>query len=148
MIKKGQTAAVFVEPIQGEGGIHPGAPALPALPGLPALPALPALGLSPAALLWPTHNHTPALCLAHPALPAASKAFLEGLRKLCDEADALLVFDEVQVGVRKNSVGCRLRKQPLSLLVAASWCLTKCKVGEGGGLPCLLGALNCQAAGC
>jgi glutamate-1-semialdehyde aminotransferase len=54
---------------------------------------------------------------ARPALPAASKAFLEGLRKLCDEADALLVFDEVQVGV-------------------------------GGGLPRLLGALNCQAAGC
>lgn len=50
VIKKGKTAAVFVEPIQGEGGINP-----------------------------------------------ASKAFLEGLRKLCDEADALLVFDEVQV---------------------------------------------------
>jgi acetylornithine aminotransferase len=27
VIKKGQTAAVFVEPIQGEGGIHPGEPA-------------------------------------------------------------------------------------------------------------------------
>ncbi len=30
---------------------------------------------------------------------AASKEFLQGLRQLCDEADALLVFDEVQVGL-------------------------------------------------
>lgn len=44
---------MFVEPIQGEGGINP-----------------------------------------------ASKAFLQGLRALCDEADALLVFDEVQVRQR------------------------------------------------
>ncbi|KAL4421406.1 hypothetical protein ABPG75_010697 [Micractinium tetrahymenae] len=55
VIKKGRTAAVFVEPIQGEGGINP-----------------------------------------------ASKLFLMGLRKLCDEADALLVFDEVQVGLGRT----------------------------------------------
>ena len=30
--------------------------------------------------------------------PAASVEFMRGLRKLCDEAGALLVFDEVQVG--------------------------------------------------
>jgi len=49
-IKKGRTAAVFVEPVQGEGGS-----------------------------------------------PPSQKAFLSGLRQLCDEAGALLVFDEVQV---------------------------------------------------
>ena len=45
MIVKGKTAAVFVEPVQGEGGIYP-----------------------------------------------STKVFLEGLRQLCDEAGALLVF--------------------------------------------------------
>lgn len=55
VIKKGKTAAVFVEPIQGEGGINP-----------------------------------------------ASQAFMEGLRRLCDEAEALLVFDEVQVGLGRT----------------------------------------------
>lgn len=47
-IKKGKTAAVFVEPVQGEGGVYP-----------------------------------------------ATKEFLSGLKKLCDDAGALLVFDEV-----------------------------------------------------
>jgi hypothetical protein len=37
---------------------------------------------------------------ARPPPPAASQAFLRGLREACDEADALLVFDEVQVGRR------------------------------------------------
>jgi len=55
VIQKGKTAAVFVEPVQGEGGIHP-----------------------------------------------AGKEFLEGLRALCDEAGALLVFDEVQVGLGRT----------------------------------------------
>ena len=54
-IKKGRTCAVFVEPVQGEGGIHP-----------------------------------------------AGKEFLEGLRSLCDDAGALLVFDEVQVGLGRT----------------------------------------------
>eukprot|EP00892_Ulva_mutabilis_P002349 jgi/Ulvmu1/12114/UM084_0040.1 len=54
-IKKGRTAAVFVEPIQGEGGVNP-----------------------------------------------STQAFLEGLRQLCDEAGALLVFDEVQCGVGRT----------------------------------------------
>ncbi|TCS41133.1 aspartate aminotransferase family protein [Reinekea marinisedimentorum] len=49
------TAAVIVEPIQGEGGVTP-----------------------------------------------AEKAFLEGARKLCDENDALLIFDEVQTGVGRT----------------------------------------------
>lgn len=55
VIKKGRTAAVFVEPVQGEGGIHP-----------------------------------------------AGAEFLAGLRRLCDEAGALLVFDEVQVGLGRT----------------------------------------------
>jgi acetylornithine/succinyldiaminopimelate/putrescine aminotransferase len=58
-IKKGKTAAVFVEPVQGEGGCTP-----------------------------------------------AVAAFLQGLRQLCDEAGALLVFDEVQCGLgRTGRVG-------------------------------------------
>ncbi|QDG54171.1 acetylornithine transaminase [Persicimonas caeni] len=50
-----QTAAVVVEPVQGEGGIRPAEP-----------------------------------------------AFLEGLRELCDEHGALLIFDEVQTGVGRT----------------------------------------------
>eukprot|EP00882_Tetradesmus_deserticola_P023584 GHRQ01025679.1.p2 GENE.GHRQ01025679.1~~GHRQ01025679.1.p2 ORF type:complete len:261 (+),score=148.45 GHRQ01025679.1:226-1008(+) len=55
VIKKGKTAAVFVEPVQGEGGCTPG-----------------------------------------------HQAFLSGLRELCDEAGALLVFDEVQCGLGRT----------------------------------------------
>lgn len=55
VIKKGKTAAVFVEPVQGEGGIFP-----------------------------------------------ARVEFLRGLRKLCDEAGALLVYDEVQCGLGRT----------------------------------------------
>ena len=50
-------AAIFVEPLQGEGGII-----------------------------------------------VAEQSFLEGLRRLCDEHDALLVFDEVQCGMGRT--GC------------------------------------------
>ena len=50
-----QTCAVFVEPVQGEGGIYPG-----------------------------------------------TSAFLQGLRQLCDEAGALLIFDEVQCGLGRT----------------------------------------------
>jgi hypothetical protein len=52
---QGRTAGVFVEPVQGEGGIFP-----------------------------------------------ASAAYLGGLRELCDEAGALLVFDEVQCGLGRT----------------------------------------------
>ena len=45
------TIAIMVEPVQGEGGVHP-----------------------------------------------ATQEFIEGLRKLCDEKDMLLLFDEVQTG--------------------------------------------------
>jgi acetylornithine/succinyldiaminopimelate/putrescine aminotransferase len=50
-----KTAAVFVEPIQGEGGIY-----------------------------------------------AAGDEFLRGLRRLCDERGALLVFDEIQCGMGRT----------------------------------------------
>ncbi|KAJ1439573.1 Pyridoxal phosphate-dependent transferase, major domain [Sesbania bispinosa] len=55
LIKQGKIAAVFVEPIQGEGGIY-----------------------------------------------SATKEFLESLRNACDEAGALLVFDEVQCGLGRS----------------------------------------------
>ena len=55
VLKAGNMAAVFVEPLQGEGGIH-----------------------------------------------AASTAFLQGLRAACDAAGALLIFDEVQVGLGRT----------------------------------------------
>nr|CAD1841921.1 unnamed protein product [Ananas comosus var. bracteatus] len=54
-IQKGKTAAVFVEPIQGEGGIY-----------------------------------------------TATKDFLQALRTFCDEAGALLIFDEVQCGLGRT----------------------------------------------
>ena len=49
VVATGRTAAIFVEPLQGEGGV----------------------------------------C-------SATASFLKGLRELCDETDALLVFDEVR----------------------------------------------------
>lgn len=55
LIRRGKTAAVFVEPIQGEGGIY-----------------------------------------------SATKEFLEFLRTACDDAGALLVFDEVQCGLGRT----------------------------------------------
>eukprot|EP00257_Ricinus_communis_P002305 XP_002513387.2 acetylornithine aminotransferase, mitochondrial isoform X1 [Ricinus communis] len=55
LIQRGKTAAVFVEPIQGEGGIY-----------------------------------------------SATKEFLEFLRAACDDAGALLVFDEVQCGLGRT----------------------------------------------
>ncbi|KAI4370598.1 hypothetical protein MLD38_018935 [Melastoma candidum] len=54
-ITRGKTAAVFVEPLQGEGGIH-----------------------------------------------SATMEFLQFLRGACDEAGALLVFDEVQCGLGRT----------------------------------------------
>ncbi|XP_057859912.1 acetylornithine aminotransferase, mitochondrial [Cryptomeria japonica] len=54
-IQLGNTAAIFVEPVQGEGGIN-----------------------------------------------SATNEFLKGLRTLCDDAGALLVFDEVQCGLGRT----------------------------------------------
>jgi acetylornithine aminotransferase len=55
LIKSGKIAAVFVEPIQGEGGIY-----------------------------------------------SATKEFLQSLRSACDDAGALLVYDEVQCGLGRT----------------------------------------------
>ena len=77
-----QTAAVIVEPIQGEGGIN-----------------------------------------------VAPKGFLEGLRELCDEHGALLVFDEVQTGAGRT--GNLYAYQGVGVLPDV---LTSAK-GLGGGVP-------------
>jgi predicted acetylornithine/succinylornithine family transaminase len=50
-----QTCGVFVEPLQGEGGVHP-----------------------------------------------AEKAFLTGLREICDRNNALLIYDEIQCGLGRT----------------------------------------------
>ena len=55
LARRGKTAAIFCEPVQGEGGCRP-----------------------------------------------AQAEFLRGLRALCDEIGALLVFDEVQCGLGRT----------------------------------------------
>ena len=77
-----RTAAVFVEPVQGEGGV------LPAPPG-----------------------------------------YLAGLRALCDEAGALLVFDEIQTGVGRTGtfLACHRDKVVPDVVALAK--------GLGGGIP-------------
>ena len=77
-----QTAAVLVEPIQGEGGINP-----------------------------------------------APEGFLEGLRELCDEHGALLIFDEVQTGTGRT--GHLYAYQGVGVVPDV---LTSAK-GLGGGVP-------------
>jgi len=77
-----QTAAVLVEPIQGEGGIND-----------------------------------------------APEGFLEGLRDLCDEHEALLILDEVQTGVGRT--GHLYAYQGLDVVPDV---LTTAK-GLGGGVP-------------
>jgi len=81
-----RTAAILVEPIQGEGGINP-----------------------------------------------APRGFLQGLRELCDEHGATLVFDEVQTGAGRT--GHLYAYQGLGVVPDA---LTSAK-GLGGGVP--VGAL-------
>ena len=77
-----QTAAVLVEPLQGEGGINP-----------------------------------------------APEGFLEGLRNLCDEHGALLIFDEVQTGAGRT--GHLYAYQGVGIVPDV---LTSAK-GLGGGVP-------------
>ncbi len=77
-----QTAAVLVEPIQGEGGIN-----------------------------------------------AASEDFLQGLRDLCDENGAVLIFDEVQTGAGRT--GHLYAYQGMGVVPDV---LTSAK-GLGGGMP-------------
>lgn len=77
-----QTAAILVEPIQGEGGVNP-----------------------------------------------APAGFLEGLRELCDEHGALLIFDEVQTGAGRT--GHLYAYQGFGVVPDV---LTSAK-GLGGGVP-------------
>ncbi|MGH3087519.1 MAG: aspartate aminotransferase family protein, partial [Rubrobacteraceae bacterium] len=77
-----QTAAIIVEPVQGEGGVN-----------------------------------------------VAPEGFLQGLRDLCDEHDALLVFDEVQTGMGRT--GHLYAYQGVGVVPDA---LTSAK-GLGGGFP-------------
>ena len=84
-----QTAAVILEPIQGEGGVVP-----------------------------------------------AEKAYLEGLRKLCDEKGVLLIFDEIQCGIGRTGnwfAKDHYGVQPDIMTLAK---------GLGGGAP--IGAVLCN----
>jgi acetylornithine/N-succinyldiaminopimelate aminotransferase len=78
-----QTCGILVEPIQGEGGVHP-----------------------------------------------ASPAFLQGLRRLCDEHDLVLIFDEVQTGVGRT--GRLFAHEHYDSAVPDVISLAK---GLGGGVP-------------
>lgn len=84
-----QTAAILVEPIQGEGGVN-----------------------------------TP------------PEGFLQGLRDLCDEIGALLIFDEVQTGAGRT--GHLYAYQGIGVIPDV---LTSAK-GLGGGFP--VGAMMCK----
>jgi len=86
-----RTAAVILEPIQGEGGVTP-----------------------------------------------ATQAYLEGARQLCDEHDALLIFDEVQCGVGRT--GKMYAYQQFGVIPDI---LSSAKA-LGGGFP--IGAMLCTAA--
>jgi acetylornithine/N-succinyldiaminopimelate aminotransferase len=77
-----EICAVILEPIQGEGGIHP-----------------------------------------------ATKEYLEGVRKLCDKHDALLIYDEVQCGV------CRSGKWFAYMLYGVKPDVMTFAKGIGGGFP-------------
>lgn len=76
------TIAIMIEPVQGEGGVHP-----------------------------------------------AAQEFVEGLRKLCDEHDMLLLFDEVQTGWGRTGapmayMGYKVKPDAVSMAKAM-----------GGGMP-------------
>ncbi|MDP8946793.1 MAG: aspartate aminotransferase family protein [Actinomycetota bacterium] len=86
-----QTAAIMVEPIQGEGGVN-----------------------------------------------VAPDGFLKGLRELCDEVGALLIFDEVQTGAGRT--GHLYRYQGVGVVPDL---LTSAK-GLGGGVP--VGAMLAKEA--
>lgn len=86
-----RTAAVILEPIQGEGGVTP-----------------------------------------------ATQAYLEGARQLCDEHDALLIFDEVQCGVGRT--GQMYAYQQFGVIPDI---LSSAKA-LGGGFP--IGAMLCTDA--
>ena len=59
----------------------------------------------------------------------ASKAFIEGLRKVCDENDLMLVFDEVQCGVARTGTLYAYEQYGVEPDILAS------AKGIGGGFP-------------
>jgi acetylornithine/N-succinyldiaminopimelate aminotransferase len=59
----------------------------------------------------------------------ASKAFIEGLRKACDERDLMLVFDEVQCGVGRSGTLYAYEQYGIEPDILAS------AKGIGGGFP-------------
>ncbi|HEY5706106.1 MAG TPA: aspartate aminotransferase family protein [Terrimicrobiaceae bacterium] len=70
-----KTAAILVEPVQGEGGIH-----------------------------------------------IATAEFLRGLRRICDEHDLLLLFDEIQCGLGRTGEWCGWKSLDLTLMPdGVSW---------------------------
>lgn len=77
-----ETAAIIVEPIQGEGGVH-----------------------------------------------VAPDGFLEGLRKICDERGALLIFDEIQTGFGRTG---RMWASEHWGVTPDIMCISK---AMGGGIP-------------
>ncbi|WP_370592228.1 aspartate aminotransferase family protein [Reinekea sp. G2M2-21] len=86
-----RTAAVIVEPIQGEGGVTP-----------------------------------------------ATQAYLEGVRQLCDEHNALLIFDEVQTGVGRTGHLYAYQRYGVTPDILSS------AKALGGGFP--IGAMLCTDA--
>jgi len=90
----GQTCAILVEPIQGEGGVVP-----------------------------------------------ATKAFLQGLRELCDEHDLLLIYDEVQCGMGRSG-----KPFAWQLYEVKPDVLTLAKA-LAGGVPCGAMLTNKKASG-
>ena len=84
------TIAIMIEPVQGEGGVHP-----------------------------------------------ATQEFIEGLRKLCDEKDMLLLFDEVQTG------WCRTGAVMSYMNYGIKPDIVSMAKGLGGGMP--IGAICATA---
>ena len=59
----------------------------------------------------------------------STAAFLSGLRELCDEAGALLVFDEVQCGLGRSGACVFLCAPGMCVCVSKSACVFLCAPG-------------------
>lgn len=112
---------------------------VPSSPGVPAASAastllLPYNDLDAAAALFAEHGSDIAALMIEPVagnmgcIPPA-EGYLAGLRKLCDEHGALLVFDEVMTGFRVAYGGAQS-------LYGVTPDLTALGKVVGGGLPC------------
>lgn len=95
VIVKGRTAAVFVEPVQGEGGVTPATKEF-----LQVRPT--SLCRVSAVFVRTGILHVSHILLAPCSLACTASPPCQGLRTLCDEAGALLVFDEVQCGLGRT----------------------------------------------